>query len=624
MEIAHERVDTSAAMQAALQSRPWDLIIADYSMPQFSGPAALIVAREFSADVPFILVSGKIDVETAVQAIKAGADDYLLKSDLERLVPTVTRELRDAIVRHSVRENEARYRTLFEYAPDGIIIADLEGYYIDANPGICQMLGYTRDELVGMHASNIVVETEIQNIDPALPVINSGSDDRREWQFRRKDGTTFAAEVLATRMPDGNLMGMIRDITERKIAEKELHEMKAAAESANRAKSDFLANMSHEIRTPMTAIIGYAQILLDHEHEVSERQDFLQVIRRNGRHLLALINDVLDISKIEAGEMTVERMTCDVQQELSDLVAMMKPRAADQGLDFSVTFQTPIPRRIQSDPLRLRQILVNLLGNAIKFTATGVVRLRVRCDSSGASVLQFDVEDTGVGLTQTQIERLFTPFMQADESTTRRFGGTGLGLTISRRLARMLGGDVVVQSEPGVGSVFTATIEAGPCSVEMWHDAEEAITAPPAPSEKLQEVGLQGRILVADDGRDNQRLISFLLRDAGAEVTIAQNGREAVDIASRQPFDLILMDMQMPELDGYGATAELRRRGLTIPIVALTANAMSDDRSKCLASGCSDYVTKPIEKETFLPVIKRFLTPLYECRSRVASCAGVT
>jgi signal transduction histidine kinase/DNA-binding response OmpR family regulator len=388
----------------------------------------------------------------------------------------------------------------------------------------------------------------------------------------------------------------------------ELSGAKDRAEAASRAKSNFLANMSHEIRTPMTAIVGYSDLMLEPDQTLSDRQDCLQIIRRNGRHLMALINDILDISKIEADKMTVERIPCDLPNLVIDVASLMRPKTVDKGLEFTVDFEGSIPQTIQTDALRLKQILVNLLGNAIKFTHKGRISLRVECKAkAGESEVYFHLSDTGIGMTPEQVQRLFQPFNQADDSMTRKYGGTGLGLTISKRLAKLLGGDITVQTLHNVGSTFSVVINGGSLEgVMMRTDVTEAILGDvPAPREEA--IRLQGRILLAEDGLDNQRLISLHLRKAGAEVTIADNGRIAVDLTRTQTFDVIIMDMQMPELDGYGAASELRKRGFTLPIVALTAHAMAEDRARCLGAGCTDYLTKPIDKQQLLMTINGHL-----------------
>jgi signal transduction histidine kinase/ActR/RegA family two-component response regulator len=392
-----------------------------------------------------------------------------------------------------------------------------------------------------------------------------------------------------------------------------------AAQEASRAKTAFLANMSHEIRTPMTAILGYADMMLEPGQSASERQDCLQVVRRNARHLLELINDILDVSKIEADKLSTECIPTDFAELLSDLVSLMRPRAVDKGLAFDLEAAGPLPKTITTDPLRLRQILINLVGNAIKFTAGGHVRLCVAFEQppngngSANAALRFDVIDTGIGLSPEQLQRVFQPFAQADESTTRRFGGTGLGLTISRRLAIMLGGDVTAVSTRGRGSTFTLRIDPGPAAHLATIDRIDQLVRPrPADAPADSVVKLRAKILLVEDGPDNQRLICSHLRRAGAQVAVAENGRAGVDAAlaatrSNAPFDLILMDMQMPEMDGYAATSELRKRNCIAPIVALTAHAMSQDKEKCLAAGCTDYLTKPIEKSTLLKTLSKHL-----------------
>jgi len=396
----------------------------------------------------------------------------------------------------------------------------------------------------------------------------------------------------------------------------ELKSAKATAEQANRAKDQFLANMSHEIRTPMTAILGFADIVLEPDQTVSDRHDSLQAIRRNARHLSELINDVLDISKIEAGQMTLEKIPCDLPQLIAQTAALVRPRVTDKGLEFRLVCDGPVPRQITTDPLRLRQILVNLIGNAQKFTEKGGIELRVYCQmpaKTGAScMVQFSVTDTGIGMSPPQMDRLFRPFTQADASTTRRFGGTGLGLSISKSLAKLLGGDIVARSQPGAGTTFTVTIDGGSVEgVEMLSALSESQLLGPAPSEAVAPtISIRGRILLVEDGPDNQRLISLHLRRAGADVAVAENGRIAVDRIETETFDLVLMDMQMPEMDGYAATAELRKRGCKLPIIALTAHALAEDRDRCLRAGCDEYLTKPIDRSKLLGTIRSFLPEL--------------
>ena len=381
------------------------------------------------------------------------------------------------------------------------------------------------------------------------------------------------------------------------------------ADRANRSKSDFLANMSHEIRTPMSAILGFADLLLDDDLSRRDRDEHIKTIRRNGEHLLTIINDILDLSKIEAGGMSVEQVRFSPHAVVVDVASLMRVRAKEKGLFFEVRYLTKIPATIESDPTRLRQIVMNLVGNAIKFTKTGGIRLLVHCQAASKQ-LTIEVVDTGIGLTHEQQARLFKPFAQADTSTTRRFGGTGLGLVISRRLANMLGGDVIIDSSPGRGSSFRAVVLTGSLEgVAMLDDLTEAQL--PEPKEERQDATVEtvaANVLLAEDGLDNQLLLATHLRRAGVTVKIAENGRIAVDevwkaLAGPRPFDVILMDMQMPELDGYGATAELRARGYAGPIIALTAHAMAGDRDKCIAAGCTDYLTKPVARKDLLAAI---------------------
>jgi signal transduction histidine kinase/CheY-like chemotaxis protein/HPt (histidine-containing phosphotransfer) domain-containing protein len=380
---------------------------------------------------------------------------------------------------------------------------------------------------------------------------------------------------------------------------------------ASAAKSHFLANMSHEIRTPMTAILGFSETLLDTSVPESERLDAVRTIHRNGEHLLTVINDILDTTKIEAGRMTVESLSTSVVQVVGEVASICRVKAIEKGIAVAIDFEGPVPETIQSDPTRLRQILLNLVNNAIKFTERGEVRVSIALadENTSAPSIVFKIRDTGIGMTDEQASRLFRSFTQADESMSRRFGGTGLGLVISRSLARLLGGDVTVQSQQGLGSCFTVRIASGSLEgVPMRHGVTESECIA-----SVQRVDVGGtivnasqyrlnlRILLVEDGPDNQRFIGALLRKAGAAVTIAENGLIAVEsalaaVAQKCPFDVILMDMQMPVMDGYTASRVLRSKDYTGLIIALTAHAMTDDRQKCLQAGCDDYLTKPVNR----------------------------
>ncbi|HEY0010043.1 MAG TPA: ATP-binding protein [Tepidisphaeraceae bacterium] len=412
----------------------------------------------------------------------------------------------------------------------------------------------------------------------------------------------------------------------------ELIKSKEAAEQASNSKSEFLANMSHEIRTPMTAILGYSDLLLEEELTPAECQKHIKAIRQNGRHLLELINDILDLSKIEAGKMQVELIACSVPEVVSEVASMMHGRARDKRLGFQVHYRNPAPRAILTDPTRLRQILINLLGNAIKFTERGGISLDIEvdiCEGQEDALLRFIVRDSGIGMTPEQVSRLFGAFSQADSSTTRKFGGTGLGLHICKRLAAMLGGDLSVQSHHGFGSAFTLEISTRVLDATPIEEAESSETTPglPLPAKGPAEwahIRLNGRILVAEDGADNQRLIAFYLRKAGAEVEVVGNGlltlkRVAEAEADGQPFDIVVSDIQMPEMDGYTATETLRKRGFTRPIIALTAHAMREDHARCLSSGFTDFATKPIDRKKLLETLALHLSRAAETPVQVVT-----
>jgi len=401
------------------------------------------------------------------------------------------------------------------------------------------------------------------------------------------------------------------------------NDMAARAELASHSKSEFLANMSHEIRTPLTAILGYTDILAEEvpvDEESRRRVATLQTIRRAGEHLLTVINDVLDLSKIESGRLLVERVETDLPRIMLDVDSLMRSRAATKGVELRSTLTTAVPDRIWSDPTRLRQILLNLVGNAAKFTRVGRIDVSAcvwQVEHRDAPMLRVQVVDTGPGMTPAQMAHLFQPFHQGDASVTREHGGTGLGLTICRRLARAMGGDVRVEfSEPGRGSCFILEVPLEPHAQAqlIQHLTEATATAAfTTPTDAgVTPLPLSGRVLLAEDGEDNQRLIAFHLERAGARVTVVANGQLALDAiesanAAGEPFDVLVTDMQMPVMDGYTLARTLRARRSTLPVIALTAHAMGEDRQRCLDAGCDDYATKPIEKRLLIAACGRWM-----------------
>jgi len=568
-----------------------------------------------------------------------------------------TMEVQESVVvaiASRLKDTTARLQSIMDAATTVAIYAtDTDGLITHFNTGAERLLGYAVEDVVGRvkptqwhDPDELRRESHEWAVDGAAGSAEfeglaggarRGAVEEREWTFIRRDGGRVPVNLKTSVMrgEHGELKGFLwiaTDISAQKQFEVDIRRanaqlreqadyagrMASEAKQANNAKSAFLANMSHELRTPLTAILGYSEWLLDGGIPCDAPGDahaIIHTILRNGRHLLQLINDILDLSKIEAGRLSVERIDFSPSEMLADIESLMHERACAKGVDLSIRFLTPIPDRVESDPTRLRQILINLVGNAIKFTMEGEVRIDVALADDTEPQLVFHVVDTGIGMSSEQLSKIFNPFVQADDSTTRRFGGTGLGLAVSKRLAALLGGEIAVKSEFGKGSVFTVRIATGRFDRTKLVYAPQgtSVARPPVVRTEATEPLLGTRILLAEDGLDNQRLLSLVLRKAGAEVHVVADGRQAVDQAlamdrDSMPFDAILMDMQMPVLDGYGATRELRDADYDYPIIALTANAMGGDRERCIQAGCDDYVTKPIDRPRFLETVRNVIS----------------
>jgi PAS domain S-box-containing protein len=536
----------------------------------------------------------------------------------------------------ALKKNEAMLSGILNSIPLSIFWKDCDSIYLGCNETFAQGAGCRPQDAVGnsdFALSWSREDSEAYRADDRAVMASGRARTHIIERQHRPDGSYIWLDT--TKIPlldaDGKVCGVVGvydDITERKRMEDELRKAKDAADAANRAKSEFLANMSHEIRTPMTAVLGFADMLVESvlccdecpkaaacQRRLTGREA-VSTIRRNGEHLMQVIGDILDLSKIEADKVQIEAAPCSPVQLAAEVVSLMRPQAAAKQLILKTELAGPLPETVMTDPLRLRQVLVNLVGNAIKFTDQGEVCLVVRFTAeSGSPRLWFDVIDTGIGMNEEQMKSLFQPFSQVDSSSTRKFGGTGLGLCISKHLAEAMGGSITVRSTPGSGSVFSVAIDPGPLAeLQMLQNAQEALLdcRPSATSAPAEKIVLRGRILLAEDGPDNQRLICLLLGKAGAEVTAVDNGQLAVEAAlaaraAGEAFDVILMDMQMSVMDGYTATRELRKQGYTAPIIALTAHAMADDCRKCLEAGCDGYAAKPIDRKTLLATVAPWL-----------------
>ena len=520
----------------------------------------------------------------------------------------------------------SRVRSALDTLAEGLMVLDREGRIVLANSAFSELYGTPPEKLVGQFADWLPWRTVVDGEPQQLPdgfvypwtrsVEEGDAQSNVVLKLKTPAGLrTFVVNCSPVEGADGQTQGVLasfEDITVLEQKKIELERSMVAAEEANEAKSSFLANMSHEIRTPMNAILGFADVLRRGlVASDDERQRHLNTIHSSGRHLLDLINDILDLSKVEAGRLDIERTECSVHAIVSEVVSVLKVKADDQAIALTYVSEGPIPETVLCDPTRLRQIVTNLIGNGIKFTSEGGVTVTTQFEAArrGASArLLLEVADTGIGMEPAVCERIFDAFVQADSSTTRKFGGTGLGLAISKKFAEAMGGDIVATSEPGRGSVFRVTLElpelvpgARLVTVEEHHAegpqtvasaALSAWTLPPR------------RVLVVDDGEENRRLIRLVLGRAGLTVDEAEDGLQAVEfVTACGDLDLILMDMQMPNLDGYGATRQLRSQGVTLPIVALTGNAMKGDEQKCLAAGCTGFLPKPVDLDDLLETV---------------------
>lgn len=526
---------------------------------------------------------------------------------------------RDFAIAEEMEQKELVSVTLASIG-DGVIVTDEKGVVTFLNGEAQVLTGWSLEAAKNQPLAsifNIVNEETRQRVEnPVSKVLRSGTviGLANHTILISKNGSAIPIDDSGAPIRIGNeVRGVVlvfRDITSRKEIETQLIRAKEEAERASHAKTNFLANMSHELRTPLTAITGFSELLLSPNLSEDEKRQFTMTIRRNGKLLTQIIDDILDLSKVEAEKLVIENISCSLSAIIEEVMSLLGMQAREKGLSINVITEGKVPDKIKSDPVRLKQILINMIGNAIKFTSAGGIEVRlsaVRLPSADTQICIL-VEDTGRGIAPEHQVRLFQPFMQADESTTRKFGGTGLGLVLSKRLAQALGGDVILESSKlGIGSTFkitfkTSYVEGNYQSIATLSEMNEESWSP---SDKNQLKGV--KVLVADDAPDNQMLIRRYLTSNGAQVDVAENGKVAVKKALGGSHEILLMDLLMPVQDGFMATSELRRQGFKKPILAVSAAVAGSDRERALEAGCNEFLTKPIDMELLVCKIRQFL-----------------
>jgi len=632
-----------------LAEQHFDIVFMDNTLG--SGMTAKQVLEEFNKqnlETPVVIVTGQGNERTAVELMKMGVYDYITKDSfttelLEKTAMNVIQR-HTLVARQKQLENllktvNMQQRIILDSAQAMIWYHDREGRIQRANKATAeavglaveQVIGKTVIELFNYNADEIAEDRQvIASGEPELNLIKQIQTVKgKRWfhidkvPYPQDEGQTgvivFALDFTELRLAQEKLK-MAKEQAEN--AQRELEKSKMQLEisaeqttlmaqealSASQAKSNFLANMSHEIRTPMNAIIGFSQVLIEQDM-TDEQRDYVGMILESAKHLLQLINDILDFSKIEAGKLDIEIADCPLNQLLSATESLMRPTAEEKKLDLKVIKQKNLPPQVRTDVVRLRQCLINLINNAIKFTETGHVHVNVYPRQVGTRLyIYFDVEDTGIGISSEKQDQVFEAFNQVDAGTSRKFGGTGLGLAITKQLAHLLDGELTITSQAGKGSVFSLAIPAGiDAPSEKASYQQQAKQGPYSNTEFTDSEKFVGRVLLVEDTLTNQILAKVLLEQLGLQVTLAKDGNEAVDKVAGRNFDMIFMDIQMPDMNGYEATKILRNKGIKTPIVALTAYAMKGDEKESIAAGCDRYLSKPIDPKKLRQIIAEYL-----------------
>lgn len=603
-------VDNRKDFENAVEEFPCDIILSDYSLPQYDAISALNFVKSAGINKPFIVVTGTLDEETAVDTIKSGAWDYVLKERLVRLVPAIQNVLELKKQQDKAREAEAEIQYLKEFNEtivntmnQGILVEDREGKIIFVNPALLKLTGFSKEELIGQKWNILASKSTQKTIKEVIERREKGSSVSYEIEIQSKSGAPVPVYVNTKSLRKENvfdgLVVVFNDIRVLKQKENQLKKAKEKAEESDRLKSEFLANMSHEIRTPMNGIMGFAKLLKQEGAEDDAWKHYVDIIHQSSNQLLRIINDIVDYSKIQAGQYDIEEEEINVKEFLNDVLVVFeedKKTLGKESIQLSLSCDERLEEKnIVLDSRKLKQIISNLLENALKFTEKGTVEIGSQLLNDG--YLQFFVSDTGIGISEKHYNLIFEKFRQVDSSSTRQYGGTGLGLTICKKLAELLGGEIWLDSTPGKGSTFYLKI---PYNIKDKPEIPVGMS--------IKDINWKDKtILIVEDDFTSYLYFENLLEPTQATIMHADNAEKGWELFNSQSIDIILMDVRLGGVSGLDLTARIREHDQNIPIIAQTAYAMSDDRKKCLDAGCNEYIAKPVEMETLLDKIQQFL-----------------
>ena len=613
--------DNEEDFRDILTNQKIDIILSDYHLPGYSGSEAMLLAKTYFPHIPFVFVSGTMGEEVAIESLLNGATDYVLKNRLVRLAPAVRRALRESKLQKeyqnaidTLKQKEEQYRTLVEGMNEGLMLCDNDDTIIFINQQTCDITGFLPEELIGKPCHTTLFDSDNGKVILHKNKLRQqGIKDTYEIELTRKNSDKIWIRCSGSPVYDdtGNVsgsVGVFENIDDQKKAENERNKLtqllikaKEKAEESDRLKSAFLANISHEIRTPMNGILGFAELLKIPELAPEVQGHYIEVIEQSGNRMLNIINDIVDISKIEAGQMNLHLEETNVNQLLRDLYVFFTPESNSKRLKLSVVAQLPDENSIiQTDHTKLAQILTNLIKNALKFTKEGSIEFGYSVEARHASsMLTFFVRDTGAGIPKDQTDMIFERFRQGSVLLTRAYEGAGLGLSISKAFVEMLGGQIWVESEPGKGSVFF---------FELPFNKDNK-------TKLLEENDIQTNknnrrsccLLVAEDDENSMLYIKALLEFENISVFEANTGIKAVDQVKNHPeIDLVLMDLKMPEMDGFAATRQIKLLRPELPVIAQTAYSFTEEREKAEQAGCDDYLSKPIKRMVLIETIRKF------------------